>query len=719
MSENISINNLTIDSNLYNFINEDVLIDIDINKDLFWSKFSNLIHDFCPKNKAILDERLSIQNQIDRWHKNNLGKEIDIDQYKIFLKSINYLLPEGPDFKIETDKVDPEIAYISGPQLVVPITNSRYVLNAVNARWGSFYDAIYGTDVLGITPENSSYDTERGKKVIEYTKSHLDNFAPLNKVKWNYITKIIIDNNKLKFFTNNNLPYYLEDQNQFEGYKLNEFNKINEILLIKNNLHCRILIDPKNYIGKNDTANISDIILESAISVIIDCEDSVAIVDAEDKISAYRNWLGLMRGNLNSTFIKNNNKIKRTLNSDLEFLDPLGKKFNLKGRALILIRNVGHLMKTSAILDKNGDEIGEGIMDAVITSLIALHDLKDKKNKNSLYGSIYIVKPKMHGPAEVSFTNELFTRVENILNLDPYTIKIGIMDEERRTSVNLKECIRAAKFRLAFINTGFLDRTGDEIHTSMHAGPFLKKRDIKTSEWIQSYENRNVVIGLKCGLMGKAQIGKGMWAMPDKMLMMIDQKINHPKSGANCAWVPSPTAATLHAMHYHLVNVKSIQNKIINQSIKGSLDNLLKLPLLKGVNLSDEEINQEIENNAQGILGYVVRWIDQGVGCSKVLDINDVGLMEDRATCRISSQALTNWLLHNIITETQVLNVLKKMAKIVDDQNKNDINYTNMSPDYNGIAFKAAYELIFKGLDQPSGYTEPILHLKRLEFKNQ
>ena len=719
MSENISINNLTIDSNLYNFINEDVLIDIDINKDLFWSKFSNLIHDFCPKNKAILDERLSIQNQIDRWHKNNLGKEIDIDQYKIFLKSINYLLPEGPDFKIETDKVDPEIAYISGPQLVVPITNSRYVLNAVNARWGSFYDAIYGTDVLGITPENSSYDSERGKKVIEYTKSHLDNFAPLNKVKWNQITKIIIDNNKLKFFTNNNLPYYLEDQNQFEGYKLNEFNKINEILLIKNNLHCRILIDPKNYIGKNDTANISDIILESAISVIIDCEDSVAIVDAEDKISAYRNWLGLMRGNLNSTFIKNNKKIKRTLNSDLEFLDPLGKKFNLKGRALILIRNVGHLMKTSAILDKNGDEIGEGIMDAVITSLIALHDLKDKKNKNSLYGSIYIVKPKMHGPAEVSFTNELFARVENILNLDPYTIKIGIMDEERRTSVNLKECIRAAKFRLAFINTGFLDRTGDEIHTSMHAGPFLKKRDIKTSEWIQSYENRNVVIGLKCGLMGKAQIGKGMWAMPDKMLMMIDQKINHPKSGANCAWVPSPTAATLHAMHYHLVNVKSIQNKIINQSIKGSLDNLLKLPLLKGVNLSDEEINQEIENNAQGILGYVVRWIDQGVGCSKVLDINDVGLMEDRATCRISSQALTNWLLHNIVTETQVLNVLKKMAKIVDDQNKNDINYTNMSPDYNGIAFKAAYELIFKGLDQPSGYTEPILHLKRLEFKNQ
>ena len=719
MSENISINNLTIDSNLYNFINEDVLIDIDINKDLFWNKFSNLIHDFCPKNKAILDERLSIQNQIDRWHKNNLGKEIDIDQYKIFLKSINYLLPEGPDFKIETDKVDPEIAYISGPQLVVPITNSRYVLNAVNARWGSFYDAIYGTDVLGITPENSSYDSERGKKVIEYTKSHLDNFAPLNKVKWNYITKIIIDNNKLKFFTNNNLPYYLEDQNQFEGYKLNEFNKINEILLIKNNLHCRILIDPKNYIGKNDTANISDIILESAISVIIDCEDSVAIVDAEDKISAYRNWLGLMRGNLNSTFIKNNKKIKRTLNSDLEFLDPLGKKFNLKGRALILIRNVGHLMKTSAILDKNGDEIGEGIMDAVITSLIALHDLKDKKNKNSLYGSIYIVKPKMHGPAEVSFTNELFTRVENILNLDPYTIKIGIMDEERRTSVNLKECIRAAKFRLAFINTGFLDRTGDEIHTSMHAGPFLKKGDMKTSEWIQSYENRNVVIGLKCGLMGKAQIGKGMWAMPDKMLMMIDQKINHPKSGANCAWVPSPTAATLHAMHYHLVNVKSIQNKIINQSIKGSLDNLLKLPLLKGVNLSDEEINQEIENNAQGILGYVVRWIDQGVGCSKVLDINDVGLMEDRATCRISSQALTNWLLHNIVTETQVLNVLKKMAKIVDDQNKNDINYTNMSPDYNGIAFKAAYELIFKGLDQPSGYTEPILHLKRLEFKNQ
>ncbi|MDC0195184.1 malate synthase G, partial [Alphaproteobacteria bacterium] len=681
--------------------------------------FSNLIYDFSPKNNALLDERLSIQNKIDLWHKEKLGKEINVNEYEVFLKSINYLLPEGPDFKIETDKVDPEIAFISGPQLVVPITNSRYVLNAVNARWGSFYDAIYGTDVLGSTPQNSSYDTERGKKVIEYAKSHLDNFAPLNSVKWNKITKIVIESNKLNFFINEKSYYNLEDNNQFAGYKLNEFNQINEILLMKNNLHCRILIDSKDSIGKNDIANISDIILESAISAIIDCEDSVATVDAEDKILAYRNWLGLMKGDLNSTFIKNNKKIKRTLNFDHEFLDPFGRKFNLKGRALILIRNVGHLMKTSAIIDKNGEEIGEGIMDAVITSLIALYDLKNKNNKNSVCGSIYIVKPKMHGPQEVSFTNELFSRVEDLLNLDPYTIKIGIMDEERRTSVNLKECIRAAKFRLAFINTGFLDRTGDEIHTSMHAGPFIKKGDMKNSEWIQSYENRNVEIGISCGLMGKAQIGKGMWAMPDKMSLMIKQKINHPNSGANCAWVPSPTAATLHSMHYHLINVQDIQNQILNQNAKGSLDNLLKLPLLKGTNLSAEEIKQEIENNAQGILGYVVRWVDQGIGCSKVLDINNIGLMEDRATCRISSQALANWMLHNIVTETEVLNVLKKMAKIVDDQNNNDSNYVNMSPSFKGKAFQAAYELIFKGLDQPSGYTEPILHLRRSEFKNQ
>ena len=719
MSQSKSIHNLKINSSLYNFVNEEVLTDIDINQDLFWSNFSNLIHDLGPKNKDLLDERLSIQNEIDRWHKKNLGKEIDINEYKIFLKSINYLLPEGPDFKIETEKVDPEIAYISGPQLVVPITNSRYVLNAVNARWGSFYDAIYGTDVLGNPPQNSSYDFERGKKVIEYAKFHLDNFAPLNIVKWDQITKIIIENNKLKFFINDKSFYTLDNQNQFAGYKLNEFNHINEILLIKNNLHCRILINPKDKIGKNDIANISDIILESAISAIIDCEDSVATVDAQDKILAYRNWLGLMRGDLETSFVKNNKEIKRSLSSDQEFLDPFGIKFNLKGRALILIRNVGHLMKTSAILDKNGDEIGEGIMDAVITSLIALYDLKNKNNKNSLYGSIYIVKPKMHGPKEVSFSNELFARVENLLNLSPNTIKIGIMDEERRTSVNLKECIRAAKFRLAFINTGFLDRTGDEIHTSMHAGPFLRKGDMKTSEWIKSYENRNVEIGLKCGLAGKAQIGKGMWAMPDKMSMMIDQKISHPKSGANCAWVPSPTAATLHSMHYHLINVQSIQNQILNQNTSGSLESLLKLPLLKGANLSVEEINQEIENNAQGILGYVVRWIDQGIGCSKVLDINNIGLMEDRATCRISSQALANWILHDIVTKTEVLNVLKKMAKTVDDQNKNDSNYINMSPNFNGKAFQAAYELIFNGLDQPSGYTEPILHLKRSEFKNQ
>ena len=719
MPNKISKFELNIDTNLYNFVNLEVLPGTNINEDTFWKGFSDLVNELAPINKILLRKRKNIQKQINSWHKENSGKDHNPILYEKFLRDIKYLLPEGPDFKIKTENVDSEIAEISGPQLVVPITNSRYAINAVNARWGSLYDAVYGTDVLGSLPEGATYDENRGSKVIEYSKSHLDKFAPLIQANWNQITEIRLENNEFKFFLTQNSYSFLSDVKQIVGFKLNQNKKLSELVLIKNNLHCRIIINPNNLIGKNDPANISDIILESAISAILDCEDSVATVDAEDKILAYRNWLGLMKGDLESEFIKNKQTIKRVLNSDIEIINLSNNKIYLKGRALMLIRNVGHLMTTPAILDSEENEIGEGLMDAVITSLISLHDLKKiKGNRNSHKGSVYIVKPKMHGPEEVLFTDNLFSYVEKILNLKKYTLKIGIMDEERRTSVNLKECIRAAKNRVAFINTGFLDRTGDEIHTSMHAGPFIKKGDMKFCEWIQSYEDRNVDIGIKCGLQGKAQIGKGMWAMPDLMSSMIKQKIQHPKSGANCSWVPSPTAATLHAIHYHLINVKEIQNQISLKGERGKLSDLLKLPLLAGKNLSEDEINSEIENNAQGILGYVVRWVDQGIGCSKVPDINNIGLMEDRATCRISSQALSNWLLHGIVSNDQVLDALKKMAIVVDQQNKNDLKYIPMSISYDTIAFKAACDLVFQGKNQPSGYTEPILHKKRTELKN-
>ena len=714
----ISKYDLKIEENLFNFINLEVIPDIDIDVEDFWKNFSDLVRDLTPINKNLLLKRNEIQNKLNTWHKKNSGQDTSINEYVKFLKQIGYLVDEGGDFNIETNNVDREITKISGPQLVVPITNSRYAINAINARWGSFYDALYGTNVLGDLSKKDEYDYSRGQKVIAYAKNHLDKIAPLETGKWDQINKITVINNEVRFIIDKNTYTNLKNKDQIVGLKYNDQNSIKELVLIKNNLHCRIIIDPSNPIGISDPANISDIILESAISTILDCEDSVATVDSEDKILAYRNWLGLMRGNLETEFIKNKKTVKRKLNKDIELSTLLGEKLFLKSRSLMLIRNVGHLMTNPSILNKNNEEVFEGLMDGVVTSLISMHDLNKKKsNKNSLYSSIYIVKPKMHGPAEISFTVLFFDRIEKMLKLPENTIKIGIMDEERRTSVNLKECIRAAKSRIAFINTGFLDRTGDEIHTSMHAGAFLGKNEMKISKWIKSYEERNVQIGLLCGLQGRAQIGKGMWAMPDLMKEMIDQKISHPKAGANCAWVPSPTAATLHATHYHFVNVSEIQEIIKKKNIIASKEDLLTIPLLDRKNLSDDQINFEIENNIQGILGYIVRWVDQGIGCSKVLDINNVALMEDRATCRISSQALTNWLIHGIVSEKKILNVLKKMALIVDKQNSYDKKYIPMSPEYNSLSFQAASELIFKGLDQPSGYTEPVLHKRRLEMK--
>jgi len=710
-------NGLKVDNKLLNFIENEALPGTEVSSEQFWNGFSEIVNSLNPKNRELINKREIIQKQIDEWHKKNKGNIHNTEEYTNFLREINYIVPEGSDFTIDTSNVDPEIAEICGPQLVVPIMNARYALNAANARWGSFYDALYGTDAMGDLPPSGSYSSERGSKVIKFAKNYLNKVVPLNNAKWEEINSIKIEDNALKITSDKEIT--LENSNQYIGYINDENSNLKEVIFKKNNLHIRIQIDPLHTIGKDDPANISDIILESALTTIMDCEDSVAAVDSEDKVLAYRNWLGLMKGDLSEEFNKNGKNITRTLNKDINFISKNGNNKVLKGRSLMLNRNVGHLMTNPSILDKNNNEISEGIMDAICTTLIAKHDLsKNEGVRNSVKKSIYIVKPKMHGPEEISFSDEIFTKVEQVLNLPKNTVKLGIMDEERRTSANLKECIRAAKSRVAFINTGFLDRTGDEIHTSMEAGPFLKKGDMKKTKWIESYEKRNVQIGLSCGLQGKAQIGKGMWAMPDLMHDMLEQKLGHPKAGANCAWVPSPTAATLHATHYHEVNVFDIQNKIIQEQNNPNINDLLTIPIADGENWSSEEINQEIENNAQGILGYVVRWIDQGIGCSKVPDIHDIGLMEDRATCRISSQALANWLHHGIVTKEQVVSTMQKMAKVVDEQNKDDKKYIAMAPSFNTIAYKAACDLVFKGTELPSGYTEPVLHERRQELKD-
>ena len=634
-------------------------------------------------------------------------------EYIKFLKSLDYLIEEKNEFKIETSNVDEEISSIAGPQLVVPVDNARYALNAANARWGSLYDALYGTDVIP-GEKKKDYDVKRATEVVNYVRDFLDENFPLKQKSWKEISKIYLENNQLILSADEEKDQ-LKNDHQFIGYKGDKL-KPNSILIKNNNLHIEIVFDPNSMVGKNDKASISDIIMESALSTIVDNEDSVAAVDAEDKVKCYRNWLGLMKGDLISKFEKNGKKITRKLNPDRKYTSKNGEKITLHGRALLLNRNVGHLMTNPSIILKDGSEIPEGIMDAFISNLCALHDFKNKNNSRT--GSVYIVKPKMHGPEEVAFTNTLFEKVEETLGMKKYSIKVGIMDEERRTTVNLKECIRQVKNRIVFINTGFLDRTGDEMHTSFEAGPMIFKGDMKKSTWLNTYENWNVDIGLACGFSGKAQIGKGMWAMPDQMANMMDQKIGHPKSGANCAWVPSPTAATLHSIHYHKVNVFNEQNKIKSRN-KARVEDILEIPKADRPNWSIEDINRELENNAQGILGYVVRWVDQGVGCSKVPDINNIGLMEDRATLRISSQHIANWLHHGICKKEQVMEIMKKMAKTVDEQNKNDPNYKKMTGNYeNSIAFSAACDLVFKGRTQPSGYTEPLLHQKRLETKS-
>ena len=705
-------NGLKINSKLFNFINNEVIPGTNIKSDEFWSNFEKAVHELAPLNKKLIEKREDIQKKIDEWHKQNKGKELNKKVYTDFLKSISYIVDEGEDFEIETDNVDSEISSIAGPQLVVPVDNARYALNAANARWGSLYDALYGTDVIP-GKKGEAFDKERANKAIAYVRKFLDDIAPIDQLSWSEISGMKIKNNNLTFLASKG-EKYLKDKDQFVAFN-GDIEKPNSILIKNNNLHIEISIDSTHMVGKLDKAFISDVVVESAISTIVDNEDSVAAVDAEDKVKCYRNWLGLMKGDLTANFEKNGKKITRKLNPDREYTSREGKKITLHGRALLLNRNVGHLMTNSSILLKDGSEIPEGIMDAFIATLCALHDFKSKKNSRT--SSVYIVKPKMHGPDEVAFTNTLFGEVEKTLNIKKYSIKIGIMDEERRTTVNLKECIRQVKNRIVFINTGFLDRTGDEMHTSFEAGPMIFKGDMKKSIWLESYENWNVDIGLNCGFSGKAQIGKGMWAMPDQMSKMMEQKIGHPKSGANCAWVPSPTAAILHSMHYHKINVFDEQSKIKSRS-KAKLENILEIPKADRPNWALEDINRELENNAQGILGYVVRWINQGIGCSKVPDINNIGLMEDRATLRISSQHIANWLHHGICRKEQVMEVMKKMAKIVDDQNKNDPDYQKMSDDFDSsIAFSAACDLVFKGREQPSGYTEPLLHQKRLEKK--